>query len=861
MKALGTFPPIRALFTIVLVLSTATAAWAQPAATTTALSITPNSLAPDTAVTLTATVTSTTPGTITGQVLFCNASAKYCEGSGLIGSAWVITSGTALGTATIHKTFGPGTYNIQSVFAGTNTYFTSTSAASNLAVSSGPLPTTTTISAIGVAGNYALNGTVWAGGTAVPTGSVSFQDATTNTLLGSGLLSSGVMTSGFAFTNTMGPATSSQSQAIAVGDFNNDGNLDYLVANMNSPATATVLLGNGNGTFTAVTQGGSPYSPPVGSIPEGAVVADFNGDGNLDLAFANSAGSGIGASDGVTVLLGNGDGTFTAAASPTVSYGAAIAVGDFNGDGIPDLAVSNNASNVYVVTILLGNGDGTFNVGDSISVPQWSINPQGIVAMDFNGDGKIDLAVTSANINSPQSDVVTILLGNGDGTFMHGQTYTTGERDQSLVGGDFNGDGMPDLAIANYDDNTVTILLGNGDGTFIAPTAPLPATGAGPFAIVAGDFNNDGNLDLATANFYDNTVTILLGSGDGTFTAASSTPGTGNGPDGIVVGDFNGDGLLDIVTPNYQATTQSILLQSTNSTTVTISGVTVPGTDNVFANYSGDTNYSSSQSSTVPLNSIVITLASQTITFPNPGPLPNGVAPVTLMATASSGLPLTYTLISGPGSLSGSTLTITGLGSIVVEADQAGNTDYLPAPSVRITIVVMAAEFTLIPQSSTPPTISAGQTANVPVNVNAASGFTGTVIFTCTVPSDMIEASCSANSVQVTGSAPVTAQVTVNTTGPHQVSGLSWPNLWNTMPFGIAFAAVLVASGPGRKKSKKGMLLVALTIVTLAILVSCGGSSASTKTDPGTAVGTYNLTLVGTSGSSNYTVTLPVTVD
>ena len=246
---------------------------------------------------------------------------------------------------------------------------------------------------------------------------------------------------------------------------------------------------------------------------------------------------------------------------------------------------------------------------------------------------------------------------------------------------------------------------------------------------------------------------------------------------------------LDIVTAKLsKRRLQSILLSvfDYNSTTVTISGVTVPGTDNVFKLQRRH------QLLFKPIqhgssNSIVITLASQTITFPNPGPLPNGVAPVTLMATASSGLPLTYTLISGPGSLSGSTLTITGLGSIVVEADQAGNTDYLPAPSVRITIVVMAAEFTLIPQSSTPPTISAGQTANVPVNVNAASGFTGTVIFTCTVPLDMIEASCSANSVQVTGSAPVTAQVTVNTTGPHQVLGLSWPNLWNTMPFGIAF--------------------------------------------------------------------------
>lgn len=106
-----------------------------------------------------------------------------------------------------------------------------------------------------------------------------------------------------------------------------------------------------------------------------------------------------------------------------MGYAAAIAVGDFNGDGIPDLAVSNNASG-YAVTILLGNGDGTFKAGASLPVPQWSVTPQGIVAMDFNGDGKTDLAVTSANNYSPSSYVVTILLGNGDGTFTQGRLTT-----------------------------------------------------------------------------------------------------------------------------------------------------------------------------------------------------------------------------------------------------------------------------------------------------------------------------------------------------------------------------------------------------------------------------------------------------
>jgi hypothetical protein len=625
-----------------------------------------------------------------------------------------------------------------------------------------------------------------------------------------------------------------------------------------------------------------------------------------------------------------------------VGYAAAIAVGDFNGDGIPDLAVSNNNPD-YKVTILLGNGDGTFTVGASVPVPQWSENPQGIVAMDFNGDGKTDLAVTSSKNYTTANYVVTILLGNGDGTFTTGQTYTTGTSDLSIVGGDFNGDGIPDLATANYADDTVTILLGNGDGTFTP--AASPATGSGPFAIVAGDYNNDGKLDLATANYYSSTVTILLGNGDGTFTAAPPTPATGGGPDGIAVGDFNGDGLLDFITANYEAATGSILLESSSTTTVSASGISVPGTDNVFAAYGGDGNYSGSQSSTAALSSILqntqtilfltpaaqtygtpLTLSasatsglpvsftvisgpatlsgytlltfsgvgtvtvqatqngnssyaaatpvsvtftvnpdSQTISFPNPGPLPDGVAPVTLTATASSGLPVTFSLISGPATLSGSTLTITGVGSIVVEADQAGNANYLAAAPVQITISVVTADITVVPAASRPATVSAaGQSATIPVTVTAASGVAGTVSFACTVPSAMLESSCSASSVTVTGSAPVAAAVIVSTTGPHSAAAVSWPRPWNAMPTGIAFAAVIAASGAKKKKSRRGMLLATLmiAIVMLMGLASCGGGSGSSaQTDPGTPAGTYNLTLVATHGTTNYTVTLPVTVE
>src|SRR5581483_4568211 len=162
------------------------------------------------------------------------------------------------------------------------------------------------------------------------------------------------------------PAALPKDEVVVTGDFNNDGNLDFVIANQGGSAMATFMRGNGDGTFTK----GNAYS--AGAYPQAAAVADFNGDGNLDIAFADSS------TYGVTILLGNGDGTFTAAAKPAVGYAAGIVVGDFNGDGIADLAVANSASGNQV-TILFGKGDGTFITGPSTAVPQWSVSPLGLV--------------------------------------------------------------------------------------------------------------------------------------------------------------------------------------------------------------------------------------------------------------------------------------------------------------------------------------------------------------------------------------------------------------------------------------------------------------------------------------------------
>jgi len=348
--------------------------------------------------------------------------------------------------------------------------------------------------------------------------------------------------------------------AIVVGNFNADTIPDLAVANRNG-STVSVLLGNGDGTFGPPIESDSDYNQWT------LAVGDFNGDGKADLAAGTYAR--------ITILLGNGDGTFQAPVQYDVGNGTtrSIQVGKLDaGDTLDLVATTDYGDEVYV---LLGNGNGTFGPASGYGAGGQVRN---LALGDFDGDGNLDVVATHPNGNT-----ISLLPGTGNGALGPASPFVVGTSPGDIVSADFNGDGHPDLAVQTG--SYVSILIGDGAGAFGA--ALQYPSGANSLGLLAGDFDGDTRIDLAVQS--GDVVSILRGDGQGAFTPGAAYL-TGEYGDALAGGDFNGDGALDIANSNPNDASVTILLASGSGSFEASRSVAVPGGASVLATgfFNGD---------------------------------------------------------------------------------------------------------------------------------------------------------------------------------------------------------------------------------------------------------------------------------
>jgi hypothetical protein len=341
-------------------------------------------------------------------------------------------------------------------------------------------------------------------------------------------------------------------RSVALADVTGDGKVDLLATGNNQ--MASIFPGNGDGTF------GAKVDRALGCPGQAIIPVDLNRDGLVDVmaaCFGNTT----------PVFPATGGGAFAARVDYVNTHQDTSGVAaDINGDGYPDFVTS--AYDIHSIALQTNQGlssPGTLNARTSIALTTDTLNnpaqPKDLIVADFNGDGVKDILVTIESNTGAYGGSVIVLLGNGNGTF--GSNIVTavpgGNALKQVVTGDFNGDGILDIAVANNGGNSVVVLLGNGDGTF--RSGSVLAAGTLPYGMGMTDLNGDGILDLVVVNSGDNTIGIFLGKGDGTF-LPESTYATGTTPYRLSIKDINGDGLPDIAVAERGGDSAGILLMT-----------------------------------------------------------------------------------------------------------------------------------------------------------------------------------------------------------------------------------------------------------------------------------------------------------